>query len=96
MRQEAPCTSQLGILYRVKGALKIQPDFRSVLQNLQQFFDRLSSDPPGGIAPAMPQMVEAKPAKPVQLEFNAPRITAPGRQTAAPAKTKAQGKTCIL
>ena len=78
--------SEVAGLFRVKGALQIQPDFSSVLQNLQQFFDRLSNDPPGGVAPALPQMIEAKPAKPVQLEFNAPR-------SAAPAQAKAQGKS---
>ena len=36
------------ILFRVKGALTVQPDFSSVLSHLQQFFHRLSSDPPGG------------------------------------------------
>ena len=80
-------------LFRVKGALKIQPDFSSVLQNLRQFFYRLSNDPPGRVAQAVPQKVEAKPVKPVQLEFNAPRTIASCKEPTAPAKGKAQGKS---
>ena len=42
---------------RVKGSLTVQPDFRSVIQDLQAFFKRLTEDPPGGKPPSMPPAV---------------------------------------
>jgi hypothetical protein len=41
-------------LYRVKGALTIPPDFKSVINNLKAFFERLALDPPGGLPPGLP------------------------------------------
>ncbi len=84
--------SRLACWHRVKGALRIQPDFSSVLSNLQQFFHHLSLDPPGGVAPALPQLAEPKLAQPVQLEFNAPRTAAAMKQSTGPARGKLLNK----
>lgn len=52
MNSQSPTHEQH--ICRVKGALTIPPDFKSVIHGVNAFFERLALDPPGGLPPGLP------------------------------------------
>ena len=81
--------------YRVKGALAIQPDFKSVLQNMQQFFHRLTLDPPGGAQAPAAQPPPVVAVRRPQLELEPPRAATAVKQAALVARGKQGSSFCL-